>query len=210
MSLQLVGLSRSAKVAPGSKWRVTWGVSWQGDVLEVFTPASADAARLERAAWDMVSALPALGLHIYSVTPPAIDADADAFTLDLAFAASSSTSDVTVDHALQALENVLTSFTLARVALISSSETAAQADKARQAATTGAKDTTGVTAGKDLADAAGDAAKKAVSWLKTAGIVAAVVAGVLVLTWAKNGGQVPLVGELLPKGKPARRAKGAK
>lgn len=204
--MELVGLNRAGKVAPGAKWRVTWGVSWQGDVLEFFSPANWDAARLQDAAWKMVNALPALGLHIYSVTPPAVDSDADAFTLDIAFSSSSSTSDITVELALQKLEGVLTSFTLARVAAIGAAETPAQAQKAREAATTGAKDTTGVTAGLDLADAAGDAAGKVGSWMKTAAIIAAVVGGLVVLTWAKNGGQLPLVGELLPKATKAPRA----
>jgi hypothetical protein len=207
--VELIGLTRAGKVTPGAKWRATWGVSWQGDLLEVVTPANLDAARLQKGAWAMVSALPALGLHIYSVTPPAVDSDADAFTLDLAFSSSSSTSDVTVEQALQALENVLTSYTLARVALIGSSETAAAAQKAREAATTGAKDATGVTLPGEIADATGAALHTGLGWLKTAGAIVAVIGGLIALRIAQGGTvTLPLVGSL--GAAPAARASRAR
>jgi len=139
--MELIGLSRAATIRNGDKWRVTWSSSLLGDVGQLFSWG--DGGTLHAQAEKIFAKLFETGWAV-AASQPAVNTQADAFTIDVRFSAGAAR--MTVATALQRLDDMLPGLELSRVAAVSTNETSAAGARDRDTVTTNAAGSTGAGA----------------------------------------------------------------
>jgi hypothetical protein len=183
------GISPGGTFAPGQRIRTVWLLTGLGEVAAAASPWSNATDRVSKGAQSVIDGVTARQLGYVTNVPPAIAPGDLGVVLDIRLASTGpARSAAEVARFLADLPASAT-IRLDRIGPVPSGESLASALREREAATTSANTTaadtlpSGVIAG--AADAAGDAVRSALSWVKWTALV--IVAVAIVYAWRTYG-----------------------